>query len=283
MNKNVLKSEFIKNKNEIKDNILRLSVSKAKVFKDCQAKYKFQYIEKLPKKDWDFHVFGKFLHEILENFHKKIIDGDETPNDKLINSCYADALENWKDKVTPEQLLESKDIINSYINVLEDQKRKGIAPTVIAVEKEFCIDIDGKVLLNGFIDRIQIDHDGVIHVSDYKTTKNKKYLKDFFQLLTYAFALCLEDPSLQRVRTSFICLRHNCDSLVKEFTRDEIMEVESKFLDWASEINAEKLWRPLPSNLCKFCDYLAVCKSGTDFVNSNGNPKTINKFGKSDW
>jgi DNA-binding protein YbaB len=53
----------------------KLSVSKAKTFEDCKAKYKFSYIEKLPKKDWDFHVFGKFLHAILEEFHLQLMFG----------------------------------------------------------------------------------------------------------------------------------------------------------------------------------------------------------------
>ena len=50
-----------------------LSVSKAKTFDQCKAKFKYQYIEKLPKKSWDFQIFGQFLHAILENFHELML------------------------------------------------------------------------------------------------------------------------------------------------------------------------------------------------------------------
>ena len=49
---------------------LWLSVSKAKTFDDCQAKYRFSYIEKLPRKTWSFHILGRFAHSVLEAFHR---------------------------------------------------------------------------------------------------------------------------------------------------------------------------------------------------------------------
>src|SRR4051812_7002227 len=198
---------------------LNLSVSKVKTFKDCAAKFRFQYIEKLPRKDWDHHIFGKFLHEILENFHKAIINGNTDPFHILLTECFKMATENWKDKITKDQKKESWDILNVYLKQITDQKAKKTLPNVIHVEKEFYVDIDGKILLNGFIDRVQIDPDGVLHEADYKTTKNKRYLKDYFQLLTYAFVLCLEDPSLQKVRASYTLLRHDFQNITKEYTR----------------------------------------------------------------
>ena len=47
-----------------------LSVSKVKTFKDCPAKYRYTYIEKLPRKSWEFQVLGQFAHSSLENLLK---------------------------------------------------------------------------------------------------------------------------------------------------------------------------------------------------------------------
>lgn len=258
---------------------LNLSVSKVKTFKDCKAKFRYSYIEKLPKKDWEFLAFGKFLHEILENFHKFILDGNTDPANILMGRCFKISYENWKDKMTPPQLQESKDILTGYLKKLTDLG--DLAPTILTVEKPFYIDIDGKILLNGFIDRTQRDHDGVLHVSDYKTTKNKKYLKnDYFQLLTYAFLLFLEDPSLQLIRTSYILLRHNFDTIEREFTREEAMKIEGTFLEWADKIHSEKLYRPSPSPLCSYCDYLERCPEGQRIA---GNNMIAPKFGVANW
>jgi CRISPR/Cas system-associated exonuclease Cas4 (RecB family) len=134
----------------------------------------------------------------------------------------------------------------------------------------FYVNLNNEVLLNGFIDRVQIDPDGVLHVADYKTTKDPKYLKDFFQLITYCYTLCLEDPSLKRIRASFILLRHNFDYITQEFNREDVISVAEKFMKTASDIEDEKLWRANPQFLCKYCDYLEHCRSGRDYLVKRG-------------
>lgn len=264
--------------------LLSLSVSKCKTFKDCKAKYRFNYIEKLPKKDWDFLTFGKFLHEVLETFHKKILDGAQDAFHILMTKASKEALANWGEKLTSDQKKESQAILTSYLLKISKAKIDGTLPTVLSVEKNFYIDIDGRVLLNGFIDRIQLDPDGILHVSDYKTTKNPKYLKkDYFQLLTYAFVMCLEDPTIQKVRTSYLLLRHNCDLIIKEYTRDEIMKVEEQFIEYADSITEEKLFRPNPTMLCGYCDYLTSCEAGQKQQNKTQDRQNLNKFGVLDW
>jgi putative RecB family exonuclease len=259
-------------------NPLTLSVSKAKTFKDCQAKYKFCYIEKLPRKDWDFHVFGKYLHDILERYYKKILDNDVRAPNVILSSCWKEAYAVWKPQLTKDQITEAKDICTLFLKYLTNMKNSF---RVLAVEDAFFIDIDGKILLNGFIDRVQIDDDGVLHVADYKTTKNKKYLKnDYFQLLTYAFVMCLRDPSIKKVRTSYILLRHGFESIVKEFERDEIMKIESSFIDYAEKIHAEKLFRPNPTFLCNFCDYIDACEAGQKIA---GSKHSSNHYGNDKW
>lgn len=241
---------------------MQLSVSKAKTFEDCKARYKYCYIEKLPRKEWDFHIFGKFSHEVLENFHQKLIDEPEQNLRSLMTECFKISLKNYDGKMSKDHKDEAWNILNDYLIRLENS----FLPNVLEVEKHFYIDIGHSVLLNGFIDRVQRDDDGILHVADYKTTKKKIYLNDFFQLLTYAFALMLNDSSMEKIRASYILLRHDFEFMTKEFNRAEVMKVAEKFLNYASKINEEKLWAPSPSFLCKYCDYLNRCKDGTDYL-----------------
>jgi putative RecB family exonuclease len=258
---------------------LWLSHSKVKVFKECPSKYKFNYMDRFPKKDWEHHVFGKFLHLILENFFKKKIEGSTEQNHVLMTECFKIGVDFYKDKLLAPQKEEAKQIISKYLKLLAEKNIN--PPNVIGAETHFWIDIDGKVLLNGFIDREQIDSDNVLHVADYKTTKEKKYVKnDFSQLRLYAFVKCIQDPSIERVRTSYIMLRHNFEALVKEFTRDEVLSVEDDLLKCAQEIAEEKLWRPNPNNLCRFCDYLDHCPEGKK---SMGIKEPNFNVGEVDW
>lgn len=242
---------------------LRLSVSKTKTFLDCKAKYKFCYIEKLPRKDWDFHTFGKFCHAVLEYFHKQYIEGCSQPYNITMNEAFKAALVEYKDKMTPEMKKECFQLVDQYLRLVTKNKKNGLPLNVISVEKRFDFQIADNLVLNGAIDRIQMDADNVIHVADYKTTKNKKYLKnDWFQLLTYAYVLHHEDPTITKVRGSYVLLRHDFEYITTEFSLADILSVKDKFEAYAAQMRAETKFEPNPTMLCNYCDYLQQCPAG---------------------
>lgn len=242
---------------------LRLSVSKTKTFLQCKKQFEFNYILKMPKKDRDYHIFGKFCHRVLEWFHQQYVDGCLLPYNVVMTDAFKVAWAEFKEKMTPEMKKECWDIINGYLRLITQEKKDGRALSVIAVEKRFDFQIADNLVLNGAIDRIQMDDDNVIHVADYKSTKNKKYLKnDFFQLLTYAYVIVSEDPSIKKVRASYILLRHDFEYVTKEFTKKEILEVKNQYQEYAKQILAEKEFAPTTSALCNYCDFLQLCPAG---------------------
>jgi len=256
-----------------------LSVSKVKTFKDCPAKYRYNYIESLPRKTWDFHVFGHLAHSSLEFFHEFIKNGDKRLYGDIMVDAF-DAAIKEHDKSTSSQREEIRQMMDEYLDLLSDLDKKNVLPNVIGVEDKFHVNIDDKVMLNGFIDKVQVDPDGMLHVVDYKTTKNKSFLaKDTLQLQTYAYVKCLQDPNLKKVRTSYVLLRHGFESMTKEYSRKQIMKIEKKFLDFAENIRNEKLWRPSTSKLCRFCDFLSHCKEGKAKIYRTTNVK----YGECDW
>jgi RecB family exonuclease len=242
---------------------LRLSVSKTKTFLDCKAKFKFCYVEKLPRKEWEFHTFGKFCHSALEYFHKQYIDGCLLPYNVTMGDAFKHAWAEFKDRMTPEMKKECWEILNGYLALASKEKQSGMPANVIAAEKRFDFPITENIVLNGAIDRIQLDADNVIHVADYKTTKHKKYLKnDWFQLLTYAYVLLHDDPTITKVRGSYVLLRHDFEYITTEFSLAEILSVKDKFEEYAAQMRAEKEFPPTPTNLCNYCDYLQQCPAG---------------------
>lgn len=257
---------------------LRLSVSKTKTFLDCKAKYKFCYIEKLPRKEWEFHTFGKFCHSALEFFHKQYIDGCLLPYNITMGDAFKHAWAEHKERMTPEMKKECWGILNKYLALASKEKQSGYPANVIAAEKRFDFQIADNLVLNGAIDRIQLDADNVLHVADYKTTKHKKYLKnDWFQLLTYAYVLYCEDPTITKVRGSYVLLRHDFEYITTEFSLNDILSVKDKFEDYASQMRTEKDFTPNPTALCNYCDYLEHCPAGKS--------KAFNKptYGEVNW
>lgn len=274
------KSKILLARPEAMGDLLSLSCSKVKTFDSCRKKFYFSYIEKMPKKDWEHLKLGKFLHEIVENFFKRRMEGDTSPLNKLMTECWKSSLENWKDQISQETKKSCYDMIAGYLKKLQAEEKANALPNVTGVETAFHISIDEKVLLIGFIDRVQKDPDGLVHVADYKTSKDKKYLKnDFFQLLTYAYVMCLMDPTLEEVRTSYIMMRHNFEEITKVFSKKEIMSIEDQFLEYAEAIQQEKLYRASPSPLCSYCDFVEFCEEGqekTGYISEKS-------LGVSDW
>ena len=237
----------------------RLSVSKTKCFNQCKKQYEFSYILKLPKKDRDYHIFGKFCHKVLETFHGYYVEGCLLPFNMAMNDAFKAALTEYKNKMTPEMKKDCWELINKYLRKISGSK----LANVIAVEKRFELPITNNIILNGAIDIVRLNDDNVIEVADYKTTKNKKYLKDdWFQLLTYAYIILLEDPTIKKVRASYILLRHDFEHITTEFTTEQILAVKNRYIEYAEKMLAEKDFAPSPSALCNYCDFLEHCPAG---------------------
>jgi RecB family exonuclease len=245
-------------------NVLRLSVSKTKTFLDCKAKYKFSYIEKLPQKDHDYHIFGKFLHKVLEDFHNVyILDNSNTPFNIEMNKAFKGALVEYGRSMSSEMKKECWGIINKYLYLITQDKKNNLSSKIIACEKKFDFEVTDKIILNGMIDRVQIDADNVVHVCDYKSSKDSKFLKkDFFQLLTYAYVMLTENPELKVIRASYIMLRHNFEYITKEFTADKILSIKDQYIKYAEQMINEKEFVPNPTILCRYCDYSDRCAEG---------------------
>lgn len=249
------------------------SVSKVKTFDTCPAKYQYSYIQKLPKKTWDFHTFGKFLHKVLEDFHLERLDGNTGPDNVLMAQCFKGGIKEYE-TLTTEQKDDAFEICTQYLSRLASKRADKSLPEIVSVEEDFWVDIDGKVLLRGFIDRVQRDPDGILHVADYKTSKSSRYLKkDDFQLLTYAYVKCVQDPSIKKIRTSYIMLKLDFEYVTFEFERDEVMKIAERFLEYADRIQSESLFRPETSPLCGWCDYREFCEDGEKFWQEYENKK----------
>lgn len=258
----------------------RLSVSKSKTFLQCKKQYHFAYILKLPQKDQTFHIFGRFLHSVLELFYLSYINGSVEPFHKEMAIAFKAAQKEYQGKISPENIKEAYEIIDKYLQKLAEEKK--YQPSVLAVEKHFKVAINERVALTGMIDKIQQDPDGILHVIDYKTTKNKKYLQDdWFQLLTYAWVLLQEDPTIEKVRGSYVLLRHNFEFMTKEFSREEILAVQNQYQSYAEQMETENKWEPTPTFLCTYCSFLEHCEQGKTKVEKVGTK--IVKHGETKW
>lgn len=237
--------------------LIKLSASSTKTFEQCPRKYYYTYIEKLPKKSWAHLKLGTFCHRVLELFHKQWILNKNLNLVDLIGNCFLTARgEDDFIGMLPDQLEEAKEMLQEYLFGVE---KRGM-PNTLFVEEPFKISVD-KFLLRGFMDRIDIDPDGLFHIVDYKTTKNEKYLDDF-QLLVYGMALKSKYPDMDRFRGSYVLLRKGSKLVTNEYSMHDVYKCEKKILDFGIRIEQEQKWEKRPGPLCNWCDFYDTCMGG---------------------
>jgi RecB family exonuclease len=256
---------------------LKLSVSKIKTFDQCAKKFHFTYILKMPRKEQDFHVFGKLLHKALEDFHQLYIKGWLLPANEAMKVAWQAAKAEFADKMTPQAIKDAFDILSKYLKLVASNPPTYLT-NVLSTEEPFNFELTNNIILNGVIDKVSTDDDGMVHISDYKSTKDKRYLKDdWFQLMTYAFVVMHNKPEIERVRVSYVLLRHDFEHISKEVSREEAEAVKGEYERFAADIENEKEYQATVSNLCRWCDHLEICPQGLKSIG-----KEV-RHGEIDW
>jgi RecB family exonuclease len=238
-------------------------------YKKCPKNYHYRYIEKpeIEKIKWGFTEFGSCAHRILELFHERILKED-IPSSRysiLMKECFKAGVKEFDIRILEQHvwmpsgdmpgMLALRKVVQDYL----DKIRADGLPNVIANEMGFKFHINEKTLVRGFIDRVDRVAPGEYHVVDYKTSKNKKYLKEF-QLLTYAEALRRRYDDVKIVHGSFVMLKHNSETKNYTFNIDDMDRGLANIYKRADFIDTDTTWIKKPTILCRYCDYKPICQ-----------------------
>jgi putative RecB family exonuclease len=147
-----------------------LSPSKVVSFRDCALAFKFSAIDRLPEPPSPPAAKGTLVHRALE-----LLYGRE-PADRTIEHALLDLDRAWDDVLGSDEYagMEIPDdfrssaatLVRRYFD-LEDPTK--IRP--IGLELFLSTPLNDRVNLRGIIDRLELDDDGELVVTDYKTGK----------------------------------------------------------------------------------------------------------------
>jgi putative RecB family exonuclease len=242
-----------------------LSPSSISSFKECPLAYRFSYLDRLPEPPSPAASKGTLVHRALELMMCR------PPADRTIDAALADL-----DRARTE-LAEDPEFADL---VLSDDERAAFhadaevlvrryfeledPTTVRPIGLELKLQADlGKVRIRGIIDRLELDADGELVVTDYKTGRVPS---EFFESKSlggvHIYALLCEEMLGRRPARVQLLYLSKPEAIIATPTEQSCRGVARKTTALWSAIEgacARDDFRARPSRLCDFCSFQTYC------------------------
>jgi len=242
-----------------------LSPSKVSSFTDCALAFRFSVIDRLPEPPTPAATKGSLVHAALERLH--LLDPSERTLDAAM-ACLDDAAVAQRDDPEYAELglgpdeaaafhADAADLVRNYFR-LEDPTRVRSIGLELKVEAE----IDG-IRLRGIIDRLELDDDGELVVTDYKTGGAPSEQHERKRLAgVHIYSLLCEQVIGRRPRTvQLLYLRQPLALTTHPTDRSTRGTRRTLGAVWQAVERAcdREDFRPQTSRLCDWCAFKAYC------------------------
>lgn len=243
-----------------------LSPSKVSSFKDCALAFRLSAIDRLPEPPSVHAAKGTLVHRALE-----LLFWEEPPAERTIEAALA-KLDQARGEVLAsdeyEGLALSGDELGEFVDDAETLLRNYFSledparVRVIGTELRLSVRV-GSLLLRGIIDRLELDDDGELVVTDYKTGRAPTVHYEQSKLTGVHFYAFLCERVFGR-RPARIQLLHLREPLAISTTPSDqsIRSLERQTAAIWSAVEracAHEDFRPRPGRLCDYCNFHAYC------------------------
>ena len=245
-----------------------LSPSRASDFMNCPLLYRYRTIDRLPEEPSADALRGTLVHKVLEDLFDLPAPTrtPEVARDLLVPTwdtllvaepALAEMFTGEGPDVA-EWLASCRAVLDRYFT-LEDPRRLEPAERELYVEAL----LESRLLLRGFVDRLDIAPDGSIRVVDYKSGRSPSEFfeaKALFQMKFYALVIW----RTRGVLPAMLQLVYLGNAEMLRYVPDEadLLATERKVeAIWQAIKRAEESgdWRPNPGRLCDWCSFHDLC------------------------
>ena len=243
-----------------------LSPSKVSSFKDCALAFRLSNIDRGPEPPSPYAAKGTLVHRALQ-----LLMWEEEPSGRTLSAAMAkleravpeildgeeyEALP-WEEGSRDEFVADAASLIENYFR-LEDPTSVQVLGTELRMSVQL-----GSLKLSGIIDRLDLDADGELVVTDYKTGRAPSANYEQSRLGGVHFYAFLCDQVLGR-RPARIQLLHLREPLsISTVPSDQSirgLQLQTSAI-WTAVENAclREDFRPKPGRLCDYCAYHELC------------------------
>lgn len=244
-----------------------LTPSKVAAFKDCALAFRFSVIDRLPEPPSIPALKGTLVHRALQGLFWDQGPGQRTPDAAIAHlraACQRAREDPDGDELGPASEEEWEELTNDAEAMIERYFQLEDPNQVTAVGVELTMEVRlGRLLLRGIIDRLDLDEDGSLIVTDYKTGRVPSQATEQSRLggvHFYAF-LCERVLGVRPARVQLLYLREPLaiSTVPSDHSIRGLQQKTSAI--WSAILRAceHEDFRPHPSGLCEYCAFRPYC------------------------
>ena len=242
---------------------LRLSYHQVNDYLECPARYRYAHLLRIPTPVSHQLVYGRAIHAAVQAYHRRQLAGREMSLEEL----HAELEAAWESVGFLTRAHEEARLAAARAALerfWQAQQRDPARPS--AVEQEFTVAF-GPDRLRGRYDRVDIDADGRVSITDYKTsdvrdpaTANRR-ARDSLQLAVYALAWEAQHGSLPESLDL-----HFVDSGLtgtSEPSEKRLAKASAQIGEAADGIRAGRFTATPSAIKCAYCPFREICPDAT--------------------
>jgi putative RecB family exonuclease len=243
-----------------------LTPSKVASFKDCALAFRFSAVDRLPEPPSPWAAKGSLVHRALELLFWELAPGERTAEAGLALLDRAwDELQHdpeytdlgLSDEEAGAFRADAEDLVLRYFR-LEDPNAVRVIGTELRLEVEV-----GSLKLRGIIDRLELDADGELVVTDYKTGRapGERYEQGRLGGVQFYAFLCEQALGRRPARVQLLHLREPV-AIVHTPTEQSLRGLRTRAAAVWTAVEracATEDFRPKPGPLCNFCAFKPWC------------------------
>ncbi len=234
---------------------MRISYNKLKTFNDCALKYRFAYVERIPRPPFAELAFQRRLHSALANYHF-LARRDGIVREENLLRAYGGSWDVLRHPEAREMkaFQEGEGILRRYC---ETERDRGRVPAYLEHRVEVPY---GPYVVTGKIDRIDFAENDRYSIIDYKLDRRLPMTNtaETSEQLAFYNILASDGLGMPIQDTRLYYLRHGVEQ-VSVPTKARVRST----IDWidttATAIHKEKKWEPCVGAGCATCAFHSLC------------------------